>query len=93
MNNRVKKATLLVYPVDQYHAAQCATTLVLGDMTMYAQTLKFRDSMEFQEFSIPFKKFHNPEIAKQGYVGQIIIEEVYRGTRWKDTCIAEIKVE
>ncbi len=86
-NNRVKKADLTVYLMrldiwqfdhHGYHVEE------VDSMEMH-----FEDTPQFQSFPL-----NTPAIQKDGYVLFAVLEirEVYPGTKWDDTCIAEIKL-
>lgn len=96
-NNRVKQARLYVYETKELAVHQYDTTFSLGRLRKTV-TLNFRDAMTMQEFSVGitearrFKPKYSSSLENYGYVVILEILEVYRGTRWRDTCIAEIEV-
>ncbi len=97
MNNRVKKARLTVYETKDLYAHQYATVFIFGKLVK-TTILNFRDAMFMQEFYIGItemrkkKQKYSSSLENYGYVVILEIVEVYRGTRWRDTCIAEIEV-
>lgn len=86
LNNRLKKVSFKIYKIKDVLPHQCATTFRLGDLVAH-EILHFRDSMTMQTFQI------GEHENERGFIGVIEILEVYRGSRWQDTCIAEIRVE
>ena len=99
MNNRLKKIMLSIYKISM---ASPSETDVMGyeiGKLVKTYTLNFKDSMTMQTFDIGIKEigtyklpWDETEILECGYVGVIEIIEVYPGSKWKDTCIAEVKV-
>jgi hypothetical protein len=86
LNNRLKKASFKVYKIKDVLPHQCATTFRFGELVAH-ETLHFRDSMTMQTFHIRKRE------DERGFIGVLEILEVYRGSRWQDTCIAEITVD
>ncbi len=85
-NNRVKKAKLSIYEakgsgITEYDLIYEFETLVK------TVPLEFKDSMNMQEFEVGISQKRD-----LGYVGIIEIVEVYRGTAWRDTGIAEVEI-
>lgn len=97
MNNRVRKARLYIYETKDLAVHQYDTTFSFGKLRKTV-TLNFRDAMAMQEFPVgitearKFKPKYSTSLEDYGYVVILEIIEVYRGTRWRDTCIAEIEV-
>jgi len=103
-NNRVKKARLTIFYARNYFdggtyckTKEFAATLACfyGQDRIFDEEITFKDSMEFQEFTIPAVIKHGKPPAgikyQKGYVGVLEILEVYKGSKWKDTCISEIQ--
>jgi hypothetical protein len=97
MNNRVKKASLYIYETKDLAVHQYDTEYSFGKLRKTI-TLNFRDAMVMQEFPVgmtearKFKPRYSTSLEDYGYIVVLEIVEVYRGTRWRDTCIAEIEV-
>jgi hypothetical protein len=97
MNNRVKKARLSIYETRELAVHQYDTTFSFGKLRKTV-TLNFRDAMVMQEFYVgitearKLKPRYSNSLENYGYIVILEIIEVYRGTRWRDTCIAEIEV-
>ncbi|MFC1668980.1 hypothetical protein ACFL20_01195 [Spirochaetota bacterium] len=83
-NNRVKKASLKIYEIKRVIHHQCASSFELGKL-IKNKVLNFEDKMAYQSFDIGVTKQRSA-----GYAVIIEILSVYRGTNWRDTCIAEI---
>lgn len=89
MNNRVKSATLTVYAIKAVLAHQCGEDYMIGDIVSQKK-LSFKDSMKMQEFETGLSGTEHREIADKGLICVLEINSVYKGTKWRDTCIAEI---
>ncbi len=89
MNNRVKSATLTVYAIKAVLAHQCGEDYMIGDIVTQKK-LNFKDSMTMQEFETGLSGTEHRGIAEKGLMGVLEINSVYRGKKWRDTCIAEI---
>jgi hypothetical protein len=89
MNNRIKSATLTIYAVKAVLAHQCGEDYGIGDIVSQ-KTLNFKDSMTMQEFETGLSGREHLTIYDKGLLGELEIKSVYRGTKWRDTCIAEI---
>ncbi len=91
MNNRVKSATLSFYVVKNVLAHQCGEDYRIDEKEIVSRkTIHFKDSMTMQEFTTGLSGTEHLEISPNGLMGVIEIDSVYRGTKWRDTCIAEI---
>ena len=90
-NNRLKKVRLRFYTEEEY-VSQLETELTYED-TGYEIELTFEDSMTSQTFavqlpdSIDWGGVDGPEKA---CIAVLEIVEIYQGTTYDDTCIAEI---
>jgi hypothetical protein len=97
MNNRLKKARLSVYETKEIAVHQYDTEFSFGKLVK-TTILNFRDAMFMQEFYIgitearKFKPKYGTSLEDYGYIVVLEIVAVYGGTRWRDTCIAEIEV-
>ncbi len=93
MNNRVKSATLSFYVVKNVIAHQCGEDFQIDEKEIVSRkTIRFKDSMTMQEFDTGLSGTEHLEISPGGLIGVIEIDSVYRGIKWRDTCIAEIKL-
>jgi hypothetical protein len=88
-NNRVKKASFAIFSIKEVHPTQCAIQYVFDVKPVYKKILLFSDAMELQPYKIDFGQVNE---KGKGFIGVITIEEVFRGSSWRDTCIAEIQV-
>jgi hypothetical protein len=84
-NNRLKKAVLTIYAY-QYIIPQTGDAYTVEKLISWE--LEFNDSQSFQNFPISIPETDFESI----YFGVLEIREVYPGTRWDDTCIAEIRI-
>jgi hypothetical protein len=86
LNNRVKKAKFSIYEVKSSGITEYA---MIYEFEKLVKTipLGFKDSMVLQEFPVGVTAKR-----EQGYVGIIEIVEVYKGSKWRDTGIAEVEV-
>ncbi len=84
-NNRLKKAVLTIYAY-QYIIPQTGDAYTVEKLISWE--LEFNDSQSFQDFPISIPETDFESI----YFGVLEIREVYPGTRWDDTCIAEIRI-
>lgn len=87
LNNRIKSALLSIYTADRT-ANQCMGLYYRQGKLIKAMTVEFNDVME--------KQYFNTDGIKDGDSGYIItleIKSVYPGSKYDDTCIAEISVE
>jgi hypothetical protein len=89
MNNRVKTATLTIYAIKTILAHQCGEDYMIGDIVS-KKRLNFQDSMTMQEFDTGLSGTEQKGIAETGLIAVLEIHSVYKGTKWRDTCIAEI---
>ncbi len=100
MNNRLKKVSLSIYKITMAGATECSEIVYHIGKRIKTCSLDFRDSMTMQTFNIGIKdvgKYKEPwesgNIVERGYVGVIEIIEIYPGSKWSDTCIAEVVVK
>jgi hypothetical protein len=97
MNNRLKKARISIYETREIAVHQYDTEYSFGKLVK-TTILNFKDDMFMQKFYIgiteerKFKPKYSTSLEDYGYIAILEIIEVYRGTRWRDTCIAEIEV-
>jgi hypothetical protein len=86
LNNRLKEAELSTFFL-QEGITERATKYSVKKLD--AVILQFKDRMEFQsfDFTIPAEKIPS---APGFLFGVLEIKQVYQGSRWDDTCIAEI---
>lgn len=90
-NNRVKQAILSVYPTGVY-AAQWDMSYPIGDI-IYQTTLTFDDDLRIQEFPLEIPGYEEDMVLAGGVLFVLEIKEVYPGSDWDDTCIAEIELK
>jgi hypothetical protein len=88
LNNRVRSARLSYYELTNKAAGQNNDYSEIKERG--SVELSFQDVLKAQEFPI------TPPAIPQGFqkvsiLGVLEILSVYPGTRWKDTCIAEIQ--
>ena len=89
-NNRVKQAVLSVYPTGVY-CPQGQTSYFIGKM-IFQKILAFNDDMRFQKFPLQIPGYEENMVLAGGVLLVLEIKEVYPGSDWDDTCIAEIKL-
>ncbi len=90
-NNRVKQAILSVYPTGVY-AAQWDISYPIGDI-IYQTTLTFDDDLRLQEFPLEIPGYEENMVLSGRVLFVLEIKEVYPGSDWDDTCIAEIELK
>jgi len=88
-NNRLMKAEFSIYFL---YTGQTEKAAVYSMKKLRTMNLKLEDRMEYQSFaySIPQEKVPS---AMGELIGVIEIKDIYQGSRWDDTCIAEILVD
>lgn len=94
LNNRVKKALLTFYRINQSVSMDPSDNWIKFELIDYPMELQFDDRLAYQSFSVNIPQ--SETLNESGYQVIIIavleILEVYSGTKWDDTCIAEIKL-
>ncbi len=90
-NNRVKQAILSVYPTGVY-AIVGSIQYPIGDI-IYRTTLTFDDDLRFQEFLLEIPGYEEYMVLAGRVLFVLEIKEVYPGSDWDDTCIAEIELK
>ncbi len=87
-NNRLKKASLSVKLLT---TAPTERADVYEMRELLLKDLHFDDRQEFQGFTIDLPEIRiPPEFSK--IIAVLEIRDVYPGSRWDDTCIAEIRI-
>ncbi len=89
-NNRVKQAVLSVYSTGVY-CSQGETSYSIGEM-IFQKKLAFSDDMRFQEFPLEIPGYEENLVLTGEVLFVLEIKEIYPGSDWDDTCIAEIKL-
>ncbi len=94
-NNRLKSAKLEVYECDVLYG-QDATRLRNKPVLNMTIKLDFEDEMVEQQFDIIIEK-PKPQVKAESYqffyFGKLIITDIYKGSKYNDTCISEIETE
>ena len=72
------------------HAHQCGLSRELGSRVI-SKTIYFKDTMKMQTIKTGLSGDEDKEIGENGFIFELIIDSVYRGSKYNDTCIAEIK--
>lgn len=85
-NNRLKQAVFTLY-IFNYLVPQNGMAYTVKEIQSWE--FNFRDSQYFQVFytSVPESK-----CLRSLYFGVLEIRDIYPGSRWDDTCVAEIEV-
>ncbi len=87
LNNRIKSAQIGIYKADRT-ANQCMGLYYKQGRPVKSIMVNFRDVMEKQFFSIG-----STNDSGDGYIITLEIKSVYPGSKYDDTCIAEISTE
>ena len=94
-NNRLKMAKLEIYECDVLYG-QDKIRLRNKPILNKSMKLDFDDEMVEQQFDIVIEK---PKIKLKDesqlffYFGKLIITDIYKGSKYNDTCISEIETE
>jgi len=94
-NNRVKRARFEIYECD-LKFGQEGRTLYNPPVLTKIMEFDFKDEMVEQEFDIIIstpKPVANVEYHIYRYFGKLIITDIYKGSKYNDTCISEIETE
>jgi hypothetical protein len=91
LNNRVKRAELTIYILGRYAAQTTIRHEIRPTGVSFELTLD--DEMELQRFQIGLERAAEQfnQYAPEEFLGVLEIKDVYEGTKWDDTCIAEIQ--
>lgn len=92
-NNRVKKAILEIYSAE-IRPAQGGIYIDSAVTLNSRIELNLKDTMQVQKFTLKIKSKPKYPIKSGLFLlmGRLIIKEVYRGSKYRDTCISEIKL-
>jgi len=94
-NNRLKSAKLEIYECDVLYG-QDKMRLRNKPVLNMSMKLDFEDEMVEQQFDIVIEK-PKPQVKAEShsyfYFGKLIITEIYKGSKYNDTCISEIETE
>ncbi len=88
LNNRLKTAKLNIFSIAERDANQCIGMFYTKGELLKTETLKFEDIMTVQYFTQG-----NVPHSEKGYIYTIEIVSVYKGSKYNDTCIAEVITE
>jgi hypothetical protein len=88
-NNRLKKATLTLYKY-VVHVAQIDSKTYYEKLT--SEELDFEDALTYQKLPLAIPSLPDDPRGATKIYGVLEIGEVYPGTKWDDTCIAEIRL-
>jgi len=88
LNNRIKSAKLSVFEIAGRDANQCLGMFYTRGKLLETKMLTFEDTMTIQYFSLS-----QDERPETGYLYTIEIISVYKGSKYNDTCIAEVVLE
>lgn len=88
LNNRVKSARLAIHEIAGRNANQCLGMFYTKGRLVKVENLEFEDAMTMQYFDL-----EDIPGSPMGYMYIIEITSVYKGSKFKDTCIAEIAIE
>ncbi len=88
-NNRLKKATLTLYKCVE-HVAQIDSKTFYEKLT--SEELDFEDALKYQKKPLTMPTLTADPRGATNIIGVLEIREVYPGTKWDDTCIAEIRL-
>lgn len=98
-NNRIKKATLRIYEtaIGVFQDSKIGSTIEKGPIISKELVLEFEDKPVMQSRIYPFQlkmKMQNKEkFGGFQLVGKFIIDEVYKGIKYNDTCISELHLQ
>lgn len=88
-NNRLKKATLTLYKYVRL-LAQIDSKTFYEKLT--SEELEFEDALKYQKLPVTIPSLLVDQRGGTEIIGVPEIREVYPGTKWDDTCIAEIRL-
>ncbi len=86
LNNRIKKAYFHIYFL---FAAPSEVVMTFSAQKLHTFTLEFEDNMTHQTFDVS-RPWEREAEGMGEYFGVLEIQEVYPGSRWDDTCVADI---
>lgn len=86
LNNRLKKAYFHIYFL---FAAPSEVVMTFSARKLHTYTLEFEDRMTSQTFDVS-RPWEREAEGMGEYFGVLEIQEVYPGSRWDDTCVADI---
>jgi len=95
LNNRVKKARITIY--EGQFTVLIAHQERNGDLKKHISTIiELKDSSEPRKFSLNISKMllnSDDSFKRSMFIAELEILEVYKGTKYHDTCISEFNVE
>ncbi|EMM98363.1 NADase-type glycan-binding domain-containing protein [Leptospira noguchii] len=93
-NNRIKKATLKIYEARMGDALS-GSFFEKSPTFVFKKSFYFKDEPNIQLFNLDFELKDRPkekQVDELGLFYVFIIDEVYEGKKYKDTCISELGV-
>lgn len=94
-NNRIKKAKFEIYECDVL-LGQDEIKLRNKPVLNMTMKLDFKDEMVEQQFDIVINK-PKPQVKSEShqyyYFGKLIITDIYKGSKYNDTCMSEIDTD
>jgi hypothetical protein len=88
LNNRVKSAELSIYEIEARDANQCIGMFYTKGRLIKSRILNFEDAMTIQYFDL-----QSIADSEKGLIYIIKVISVYKGSKYNDTCIAEVVTE
>ncbi len=82
-NNRLKRARILIFAVNEAPGPY----YIRISKEVWQLTVNFLDIESWKHVALP------PLPSADTYLGVLLIEDVYRGSRWNDTVIAEFLLD
>lgn len=91
-NNRLKSALLFVATTDSVYMPEEPISRENSPADrkkiVFCQRLFFEDEPKYHVFRLP----SNPSLEGTKYIFMLVIEDVYKGSKYNDTCISEIQL-
>jgi len=85
LNNRVAGAELRISRIKQRYHTQCVSGIIPGETVLLKQ-LHFDDEMRLQSFELNLAE-------KEELLAVLELTDIVKGSRWNDTCIAELVIK
>jgi hypothetical protein len=92
-NNRVKKAVVIFYRIERSASMDPSENWIHIVPLNYSLDLYFEDELSYQAFYMDIPGTMDEGHNQYEIIAVLEILEVYPGSKWDDTCIAEIRID